>query len=205
MDRKSALVAAALALVAGAAAAQSITFTPANQVVFTQLFNPDGGVFAAGSFTAGSEGVFRAGSSGSFTLTYLGQESAFSDGVRISVVAGGGQLSEASHIGDRVTGSMTAGAALDFTFFASDGNSSVTNGVMPPDMNPSFALLGTNVVTNAGTFQYVVGFNDSMNHDDWDDFVIGINVAPVPEPQTYALLLAGLGVIGFVARRRQAR
>ena len=26
---------------------------------------------------------------------------------------------------------------------------------------------------------------------------------PVPEPQTYALLLAGLGVIGFVARRRR--
>ena len=29
--------------------------------------------------------------------------------------------------------------------------------------------------------------------------------AAVPEPETYALLLAGLGVLGFVARRRQAR
>ncbi|MBB4846030.1 hypothetical protein HNP55_004584 [Paucibacter oligotrophus] len=29
-------------------------------------------------------------------------------------------------------------------------------------------------------------------------------VAAVPEPQTYALLLAGLGAIGFVARRRKA-
>ena len=28
---------------------------------------------------------------------------------------------------------------------------------------------------------------------------------PVPEPQTYALLLAGLGVIGFVARRRRPK
>lgn len=29
-------------------------------------------------------------------------------------------------------------------------------------------------------------------------------VAPVPEPETYALMLAGLGAIGFVARRRRA-
>ena len=27
---------------------------------------------------------------------------------------------------------------------------------------------------------------------------------PVPEPSTYAMLLAGLGVVGFLARRRQA-
>lgn len=29
-------------------------------------------------------------------------------------------------------------------------------------------------------------------------------LAPVPEPQTYALMLAGLGVLGWAARRRQA-
>jgi len=30
-----------------------------------------------------------------------------------------------------------------------------------------------------------------------------IQISPVPEPETYAMLLAGLGVMGFVARRRQ--
>jgi hypothetical protein len=28
-------------------------------------------------------------------------------------------------------------------------------------------------------------------------------VAPIPEPETYAMLLAGLGLIGFMARRRK--
>lgn len=31
-----------------------------------------------------------------------------------------------------------------------------------------------------------------------------INVAAVPEPETYGMLLAGLGVVGFLARRRKA-
>lgn len=34
--------------------------------------------------------------------------------------------------------------------------------------------------------------------------VVG-TVAAVPEPQTYALMLAGLGLVGFVARRRKQR
>jgi len=33
--------------------------------------------------------------------------------------------------------------------------------------------------------------------------VVSPVVSPIPEPETYAMLLAGLGVIGFVARRRQ--
>ena len=31
----------------------------------------------------------------------------------------------------------------------------------------------------------------------------GVPVTPVPEPETYALMLAGLGVMGFIARRRK--
>ena len=29
--------------------------------------------------------------------------------------------------------------------------------------------------------------------------------APIPEPETYALLLAGLGLLGVVARRRKSQ
>jgi hypothetical protein len=34
---------------------------------------------------------------------------------------------------------------------------------------------------------------------------VDLNVAAVPEPETYAMLLAGLAVVGWAARRRKAR
>lgn len=33
--------------------------------------------------------------------------------------------------------------------------------------------------------------------------ILSVEIAPVPEPETYALMLAGLGLIGFMARRRK--
>jgi len=43
-------------------------------------------------------------------------------------------------------------------------------------------------------------YNDSLN----GIFTIsGVVLNPVPEPETYALMLAGLGVVGYMARRRK--
>lgn len=36
-----------------------------------------------------------------------------------------------------------------------------------------------------------------------DDFIYGEPLSPIPEPETYAMLLVGLGLIGFMARRRK--
>ena len=36
------------------------------------------------------------------------------------------------------------------------------------------------------------------------DSVYVMTAAPVPEPETYALMLSGLGLIAYVARRRRA-
>lgn len=37
----------------------------------------------------------------------------------------------------------------------------------------------------------------------YDDFKLSL-AAAVPEPETYALMLGGLALMGFVARRRKA-
>jgi PEP-CTERM motif len=45
-----------------------------------------------------------------------------------------------------------------------------------------------------------------LNDGDYDDMVIGVKVtAAIPEPETYALLLAGLGAVAFVVRRRRPK
>jgi PEP-CTERM motif len=38
---------------------------------------------------------------------------------------------------------------------------------------------------------------------DMGTYGVGLVAAPVPEPSTYALMLAGLGLVGFMARRRR--
>ena len=48
------------------------------------------------------------------------------------------------------------------------------------------------------------GSNTSLNGAyDWQRYVL-VQTAPVPEPETYAMLLAGLGLLGLM-RRRKAR
>lgn len=42
------------------------------------------------------------------------------------------------------------------------------------------------------------------NHAEWLVFRIPVAAAPVPEPETWAMMIAGLGALGFVARRRKA-
>jgi hypothetical protein len=81
------------------------------------------------------------------------------------------------------------------------------------DGNNNLVLYNTLDSVNDVTHS-AIGSNGSFNGFGNPTFVPGILgnaleatpvylVAPIPEPETYAMMLAGLGLIGFIARRRK--
>lgn len=81
-------------------------------------------------------------------------------------------------------------------------------------LNGSFLGLSYSVTTNTLGFSVIPGFSDTSDAFVAYDKLSGGNIVdgqsgygsivylPVPEPETYAMLLAGLGLMGVVARRR---
>jgi hypothetical protein len=153
-----------------------------------------------GAQSSGFWGSLVTTSAGMFSATYLGNESGYVNNFSFGL---GGVLLEASALGTTISQEVGSGLVA-FSFADNAGLGHVfSNG--DQQQNPfGFAIL--NGQTNKyGTFDYLLGFNDSYTGDaDYDDFVVGINfVSAVPEPETIAMLLAGLGLIGFSARRRR--
>ena len=52
---------------------------------------------------------------------------------------------------------------------------------------------------------YVIKVTGNANGSHGGTYGLAMQLAPIPEPQTYAMLLAGLGLVGFAARRRSAK
>lgn len=63
---------------------------------------------------------------------------------------------------------------------------------------------GVGVATYANTFSLAPGNYWFTLSGHGTDANYTVTLAPVPEPETYALMLAGLGLLGVAARRRKA-
>lgn len=119
---------------------------------------------------------------------------------------------------------------LDFTISATNGTTGSwtltgidTNGTAPLNLPASFdfaiglkaaneyALWGFDNVmvdgTTNGSFS-IVFTNKGGNHPDLSHMIVfgrdsgGGSIAAIPEAKTYAMMLAGLGLVGFASRRR---
>ncbi len=109
-----------------------------------------------------------------------------------------------------------------FLFNYDSGTNTIGSLIAQDDDSGSPALIWTNafITTMLNTGQYVVAVSDytfsedearsGLNQNDLFgsyDLVVTGNVsavAAVPEPETYAMFLAGLGLLGFVSKRKQA-
>jgi hypothetical protein len=84
--------------------------------------------------------------------------------------------------------------------------SSYNQNQSPPASSPGFLQLNGNDVTTA--FNSLVAGLDAgkaylnVHTSSFPGGEIRALLVPVPEPQTYALMLAGLGLVGWAARRR---
>ena len=160
--------------------------------------------------TGGKRDATLSTSAGTLTVTFLGFEAQDTD-TFLTMIAG--TLTNKTAIPDvsSLSGLVPAGP-LGFTFgdtsrVATVGNGGAGGGA---GMFDSYVVFGTGTgagfvpYTKGGLYDLVIGFNDALQVDgDYDDFVIGLRVAAVPEPETYALMLAGLGAVGFLVRRRR--
>jgi len=204
---KNAMFALALAAFAVGAEAQ-VTFVAGTERPVFSNYNPNDVAATLGPVVGGREGAMINTTAGLLTATFLGFEALDTDTFTFNLSSG--TLSNKDALHASISGLVTAGP-LDFTFADLFQGTAIGNGQNLGDFT-SYAVLGsfTGAVftpfTLGGTYDLILGFNDGMRVDnDYDDMVIGLKVAAIPEPEAYALMLAGLAAVGFVSRRRSPR
>ena len=92
--------------------------------------------------------------------------------------------------------SFFAGAGANLNF-----NVNAANSAFFSSPNPFYNLAMTSFTNTPST---VSAFSGGFNIIKGGGTINFAPLTPVPEPETYALMLAGLGAVGFVARRRRS-
>lgn len=94
---------------------------------------------------------------------------------------------------DRFSGSNGVGEVDSQVFSGSAGG-----------LNPNPLLPWVNVASG-GPNTLHVGFEDLFPEGSaYDKLTFTLTLAPIPEPSEWAMMLAGLGVVGVIAKRRRA-
>lgn len=198
-----ATIAAAGLLVSASFANAALVFVETDTAKRTEAFDVPGfATLPVGSMVSLGYLDFTGLGSQTVTYTYLGQESGFNN--KFYDLLGGQQLLESDPVGTSVSSVVSSTGPLSFEFEGNVGKFAINGGDW--DKNTSIGLIGTNMLVGSVVYDYVLGYNDSAGSKklgDWDDFVIGVSA--VPEPETYAMLIIGVGLIGFSLRKQSVR
>lgn len=98
-------------------------------------------------------------------------------------------------LGLRAEGHNTTGWFTGAQFQYSTNGSSWTTGLLP-DGSPNYGAFALNLTSQDFYFRFGGSTPDQF-------YVSSVTVTPVPEPEIYAMMGLGLGLMGFVARRRK--
>lgn len=184
--------AAAVLVSTGAVAAPSLSITGGTP---TSMFSFQGISTAGYASAASSSAVeYDIGATlttlyySDITFTFVGKEAGFKN---VLFTFGNSQFSNTVAVGTSVTFKHVANGILNYGF--------QSNGAGPVYNNPNNQI-GL-MVNDAGTSALAL-FNDVHADRDYDDMGVEITVTAVPEVETYAMMLAGLGLMGAIARRR---
>jgi hypothetical protein len=101
--------------------------------------------------------------------------------------------------------SRSADTGLDITgvsLYNATGNTLISSGKSLQSGNIDVWTISTN---NLVAGNYYLQVSGNLVSDQAASFGGAVSLAaPVPEPETYGMMLAGLGVLGYLARRRKA-
>jgi len=100
--------------------------------------------------------------------------------------------------------SRTADTGLDITGLALYGasNNLISSGSSLSSGAMDVWTLSSN---NLAAGNYYIQVSGNMVSNTGASFGGAVMLAPVPEPETYGMMLGGLGLLGFLARRRKAK
>ncbi len=148
---------------------------------------------------------------GEVILTFLFKEAAFSNDLFLEGNPNAILNNQTAVVGTQYSlGNFEAGQLLSFSMLVNGVESYFTGAASRNIDNTIHAAYSESI---GNTIQ--VGFEDLFQggDSDYDDLVFSLTnvyaatapVSPVSEPETYAMFMAGLGLMGWSARRRQQK